>query len=233
MLMSLAVGSSQVFGIDQDAQAVQLELKAEQDVQATAEVLGDLAQMDPAMAERVIVDEADLEATFNSIRKFVDKKNKEIDSLLQEKVVNEEEVARLAVELADAQAALEKAQSEQGLKKLSKNVGVGFQQAGKSIAKGAKNYAKNEKARLGQIKDAKSYGKALKEGYTKNPFRTPAKKSKASKAAPVALTPSMDNEMIMMNNQASDEVAIQSSSQGHKKGAHKKGAAKKKHGKQS
>lgn len=108
MLMSLAVGSSHMHGsFDQD-EAMQSQLKSVQDESATTAVLADLAASQPEAFNRIIEDEANLETTFNSLKRFIEKKNKEIEKLEKAKFIQEAEVARLAVELADAQAALEK-----------------------------------------------------------------------------------------------------------------------------
>jgi len=208
MLMSLALGSSQIYSresdemaMQDDNEAVMLELQSAQDEQAKMEVLTDLIELEPKVAERIIEDEADLEATFNSIRTFVNKKNIEIDKLNKEKVVNEVEVARLAVELADAQAVLERTiakqrakhkhnyrheqaikdlfkKAEQGLKSLSKKSVSFFNQVGTY----ANNFAVNESARLKKTFSSTSgFTEGVKEGWTKNPFRTPKKKSKSKK----------------------------------------------------
>jgi hypothetical protein len=153
MLMNLALGSSHMYGehpsnMDDLNEAIQLELKFAQD--ETIEVLNDLAASQPMVIEHIIQDEADLEATFNSIRAFINKKNKEIEKLLKEKVVAEAEVAKLAVELADAQAMLEKAikdalmKAEQGVKALNKKAVNFFSNTGKAISKGAKNIKKSK-----------------------------------------------------------------------------------------
>jgi len=81
MLMSLALGSSQVYSresdemkMEDDNEAIMLTLQSEQDEQAKMDVLHDLIQLQPKVAERVIIDEADLEATYISVRNFINKK---------------------------------------------------------------------------------------------------------------------------------------------------------------
>jgi len=198
MLMSLALGSSQIYSreshemaMQDDNEAVMLELQSAQDEQAKMEVLTNLVALEPKVAERIIEDEADLEATFSSIRTFVNKKNTEIDKLNKEKVVNEVEVARLADELADAQAALERAiakqrakhkrdhrleqsikdllkKAEQGLKTAAKKSVSFFNQTGSYIAKNA-----NE-AGAYITKTANKTGKSINKTFAK-------KKSKSKK----------------------------------------------------
>ena len=179
MLMTLALGSSQMHGEIQksnmadDNEAVMLEFQAAQDEQAGMEVLTDLVELEPMAVKRIIEDEADLEATFNSIRNFVHKKNTEIDKLNKEKVVNEVELAILAKELADAQAALERAiakqrakhkrnhrheqaikdalkKAEQGVKSLSKKTLNFFNQTG--ITKAANQTANSINKTFGKKK---------------------------------------------------------------------------------
>jgi len=173
MFMSLALGSSQIYSresdemaMQDDNEAVMLEFQAAQVEQAGIPVLTNLVELEPKAVERIIEDEADLEATFNSIRTFVNKKNIEIDKLNKEKVVNEVEVAMLTKELADAQAALERTiakqrakhkhnhrheqaikdlfkKAEQGLKSLSKKSASFFNQSGAYITKTANQTGKS------------------------------------------------------------------------------------------
>jgi len=182
MLMTLALGSSSMYGKQAQNQtflqsvqytnalneAAQLKLQSVQDEDATIEVLTDLAQSDPMVLERIIKDEADLEATFSSIKRFIDKKNREIEKLSKEKAVDETNIARLAVELADAQALFEKTtalhrskhkhnhkfeqmikdalmKAEQGVKSLSNKSVSFFKQAGQSVAKHVKKATKHTK----------------------------------------------------------------------------------------
>jgi len=213
MLMSLALGSSQIYSteslemeMEDDNAAIMLEFQAAQDEQAKMEVLTDLIELEPKVAERIITDEADLEATFNSIRIFVHKKNAEIatlnnkiDSLNNEKLVNEAEkarleadVARLAVELTDAKALLEKTQakqrakhkhnhrheqaindilkkSEQGLQTASNNIASFFNQAGSFMTQTANQTGSYI------TQTANQAGKSINKA-----FKTSKKKSKKS-----------------------------------------------------
>lgn len=75
----------------------------------TLGLLKELERSNPDVIERIILNEKDLEATFDSIRSFINKKNKEIEKLLKQTTVDEMEIARLTIELADASAALNKA----------------------------------------------------------------------------------------------------------------------------
>jgi len=181
MLMSLALGSSQIYSreshemaMQDDNEAVMLELQSAQDEQAKMEVLTNLVALEPKVAERIIEDEADLEATFSSIRTFVNKKNTEIDKLNKEKVVNEVEVARLAVELADAQAALERAiakqrakhkrdhRHEQAIKDLLKKAEQGV----KSLSKKSVSFFNQTGAYI--TKTANQTGKSINKAFAKN-----------------------------------------------------------------
>jgi len=167
LLMSFTLGSSQIYSresdemeMEDDNEAIVHELQAAQDEEEKMVVLADLVAFQPKSVERIIKDEADLEATFNSIRTFVNTKNteieklnKEIDTLSNEKIVNEAErtrleadVARLAVELADAQATFEKTiakqrakhkrdhRHEQAIKDLLKKAEQGLKTASKKTA---------------------------------------------------------------------------------------------------
>lgn len=82
---------------------------AARNIQSTVDILENLEKINPTVIERIILDEKNLEANFSSIKTFVHKKIKELKNLAQEKIIDEADFARLAVELADAQAAFEKA----------------------------------------------------------------------------------------------------------------------------
>ncbi|MBP6870259.1 hypothetical protein KBC04_05225 [Candidatus Babeliales bacterium] len=117
MLMSLAVGSLTMHANDvSDFEAVTSQVDAAQNLQATVDVLEELEQSNPDVIELIILDEADLEATFGSIRNFIQKKNKEIERLLSKNQVEQAEIAKLGIELADAQAAYEKASARYKMK---------------------------------------------------------------------------------------------------------------------
>jgi len=136
--MGLALGSSSIYGGQEPSknkqthkkskqtnavrnhrdqqEAVMLKLQSEEDLVAEEAVLMDLVALEPMIVEQIVIDESNLEATFDSIRSFVNKKNTEIEKLNKDKEVSETEVAKLAVELTDAQAALEKATARQRAK---------------------------------------------------------------------------------------------------------------------
>lgn len=121
MLMSLAIGSSLIYTSQtkkqQDqAEAIQSQLNSTLDQQASLEVLGLLSQSNPEVVELIIEDEESLDSNFNSIKKFIDKKNKEIAKLSLNESVKDTEIARLAVELVNAQAMFEKYIAEQRAK---------------------------------------------------------------------------------------------------------------------
>jgi len=184
MLMTLALGSSQMHGEMQksnmadDNEAVMLEFQAAQDEQAGMEVLTDLLELEPMAVKRIIEDEADLEATFNSIRNFVHKKNTEIDKLNKEKVVNEVELAILAKELADAQAALERAIAKQRAKhKRNHRHEQAIKDALKKAEQGVKSLSKktlNFFNQTGITKAANQTGNSINKTFGK-------KKSKSKK----------------------------------------------------
>lgn len=163
-------------------EAVSFELKAEEDELAKMDVLTDLAELDPATVERIIENEFDLEETFGSIRKFVERKNEEIDALHQEKTVDQREIARLAVELTDAQATFEKTlakhraknkhnhrveeslskllmQAQRKLKDLSRKGGMFMNDLSKSVARTTNNaveFAKKSGSKKSKMKKSKT-----------------------------------------------------------------------------
>ncbi len=226
MLMGLAVGSSHMYGKQpamtiQDAQAVELTLEAEQNRVATKEVLSDLS---PKTIERIIQDRAKLVPSFNQIDNIIKNINKELEKLSKANSVNEEDIARLAVELADAQADLEEAQAvqnvkhkkafhgeqaikdglmkaEQGLKSLNKKAIEGLQEVEKIVVKHAKKVSAKADQAVKQIKESKT-GKAVK-----------AAKDKVQNAHKKMMAPVKVD---------ADEVAVQAMStqqSGHKKSA--------------
>jgi len=118
LLMSLSLGSSYAFSkhavsVKNQNEAAKLELQSVRDEAATADVLQDL---DAKSIEQIVESLSNLEAKLSSIKHFVDKKNKEIEVLLQEQSVTEEEIAIKAVELANAQAIFEKTLAQQRTK---------------------------------------------------------------------------------------------------------------------
>lgn len=116
MLMHLAVGSSALF-----SDAGMLELQSTRDQAATLPVLEDLAITSPKSLDQIVADLAHLEEKLSSVKEFIEQKNKEIDNLLEQKSAAEEDIAVLAVELAQAQATFEKVLAEQQVQRKSKN----------------------------------------------------------------------------------------------------------------
>ena len=114
--MSLAVGSSGMYGRDltpaEDIayrnQAVAAELEANDIEDATDEVMADLAQRSPGVVEKIIRNERNLDANYGDIKRFLNDLNDQIDELAEQDSAKDTEIARLAVELADAQAMFEK-----------------------------------------------------------------------------------------------------------------------------
>jgi|GEM_PF-3197401 len=116
MLMSLAVGSSEVYGRDLSPeedlmyrnQAVTAELEANDIEDATDEVMADLAEFHPGVVESIVRNERNLDANYGDIKRFLRDVNEQIDELSEQDSAKDTEIARLAVELADAQAMFEK-----------------------------------------------------------------------------------------------------------------------------
>ena len=107
MMLTIMAGSAGFMHAEFDenqAEAVQAELQAQAFEESTHAVLHDLAVIAPAIIEQIIEDEADLDETFNNIKQFITKKNKEIEALDKQEAVTQEDIARIAVELADTQA---------------------------------------------------------------------------------------------------------------------------------
>jgi len=141
MLMSLALGSSQIYSresremaMQDDNEAIQFELEAAPSKEAR-DVLNDLAQMEPMVVERIAKetkdqnhinqiakDEAKLakdkakvenpDKTLHKVNNFLMDANKEIENLNKKDVVNELDVARLAAEIANEQAKFERATAQ-------------------------------------------------------------------------------------------------------------------------
>jgi len=97
-------------------EAAALELQGAKDEQAKIEVLADLVEISPNTVEQIIKEEDNLKEDLVSIKSFIHEKNNEIEKLAQADMVSQLTVARLAVELADAQAILGQAIAEQRMK---------------------------------------------------------------------------------------------------------------------
>lgn len=77
--------------------------------QETLQLLQELEKSNPEIIERIILNEQDLEATFDSIRRFINKENKKIEHVSKQATVDKTTIAQLTIELTDTQAALDKA----------------------------------------------------------------------------------------------------------------------------
>lgn len=77
--------------------------------QETLQLLQKLEKSNPEIIEGIILNEQDLEATFDSIKSFINKENKKIEHLSKQATVDETKITQLTIELTDTQAALDKA----------------------------------------------------------------------------------------------------------------------------
>ena len=114
MLMGLAVGSFHLQGVNEEEfanEAITLEQQVAQDEQAKEEVVANLTDIAPEMLDEIALDEAELNAHFSAIKNLVHKKNKEIEKLSSKAEVDEALIAKIGIELADAQIALKKAEA--------------------------------------------------------------------------------------------------------------------------
>lgn len=210
MILGLGFSSSSIF-CSSEIMEIDMDEAVAAD-QARDEVLTDLAELYPAQVERIIADEVDLESTFNSVRNFVNKKNKEIESLSQQAAVSEADIARLAIELADAQAALAEAEASNNVKnKKALRQGQPIKDALMKAQQSLKLLS--NQAISGFVNYGKKAGKAMSKSVA-------PKKSKSKKAAraeqpmlmieePIVID-SADEAIAMMDNQlAQDEVVVQ------------------------
>ncbi len=255
MVMGFSLSASSTFcsADDTDMQylneAVAFELQSAQTEQARVEVLTDLAELYPQQVERIILNEVDLESNFNSIRNFINKKNKEIEQLLQQKIVSEAEVARLAIELADAQSMLENTvakhraknkrkpkqqqaikdalmKAEQGVRSLSQRAVSELNDFEKAVVKNGK-------------KAGKAVSKKLKKKSKKLKKNAPVEELMMSINQPMNLDEmnhdivvadyddeldSADEAIAMMDAQLLDDEVVVQSRGGGRSGGHKKGA---------
>jgi len=115
-LMILAVGSSQVFGRELSKkenlafqrQTIRAELSANNIEDETDGIMKILAQLHPGILEKIVKEERNLDANYSDIKRFLRDLNEEIETLSEQKNIKDTKIARLAVELADAQAMFEK-----------------------------------------------------------------------------------------------------------------------------
>jgi len=211
MLMSLALGSSQMHGgmqksnMKDDSKAVMLELQVGQDEQAKVDVLTDLVATEPKSAERIILDEANLEANFTSIKNFVHKRNNEIERLNKKDVVAEPEVAIIAVELADAQAALDKTIAKQLAKhKHNHRLEQTVKDALKKAEQGLKSLQRKAMNSQSAVQEMPKKGKSVKKSKTAKPMKhktekaMPKKKSESKKKS----KSKKNNDQVMMSEKS-------------------------------
>lgn len=115
-LIILAVGSSQIFGRELSKtkdlafqnQTVAAELSANNIEDATDEIMANLAESHPGVVEKIVKNERNLDANYGDIKRFLHNLNEEIETLSEEKSIKDVKIARLAIELADAQAIFKK-----------------------------------------------------------------------------------------------------------------------------
>ena len=239
MLMGLSVGSMTIqAGADQDFQdqAVELELKSERIEDADDKVMQALADISPATIENLILETDELIPNFNEIKKLVDKKNKEIEKLSKQAEVDKAQIAKIGIELADAQVALKKAEAlqrakhkkpnkleqlindslkkaEQALKRLNdsattKAVKRVAAESGKFISKKAEEAYETVSTKAKEIMSTEK-DLSGQENSMKKKNKSSKKKSKASKAA---IKASAEEPMLMdedvMIDQAMDNAML-------------------------
>ncbi|MBV8661222.1 MAG: hypothetical protein JO129_03710 [Candidatus Dependentiae bacterium] len=118
ILMSVSISSMSIYADEAPSaeslsQAVQAEIQSVEVEKATSDVLADLADTNPEIINEIIKDESYLSGTFSTIRHFVERTNKGIDKLAEKEMISEPEVAKFAIEIADAQADFDKAIARQ------------------------------------------------------------------------------------------------------------------------
>lgn len=117
ILMSLAIGSINIHADEKsDKEAITNQVDSAQNLNETVDILEELEISNPEVIKQIILDENDLDANFGSVKSFTQKFNSKIEKYLQKPVVSEIEITKLAVELADTQAAFEKASARYNMK---------------------------------------------------------------------------------------------------------------------
>jgi len=121
MMLASAIASFSLIASEKsdetyEQEAVSEELNSARLESAQLELLQVLAQQDPNAVKQIIIDEEDLEAAFSSIRKFVETLNKKLEKAIESNQIAQTEVARLTIEIADAQASLDTATARQRAK---------------------------------------------------------------------------------------------------------------------
>lgn len=109
LLLIMLAGNTDFISCSNLYNAIQNELQTIDLERDAARLLSQLAESNPEIVEIIITDESNLKSTFHSIQHFIQARLHEINKLLSSKKnVAFQHLARLAIELADAQAALEK-----------------------------------------------------------------------------------------------------------------------------
>ena len=217
MVLGLGLSSSAIFCWSDEAmdiqnmnEAVAAELDSAQTEAARLDVLTGLAELYQMQVDRIIVDESDLESSFNSIRNFINKKNTEIESLLQQNDVSEAEVARLAVELADAKSELENTIAKQRAKHKKSNRQE--QSINDAFAKAGQNIKRLWNKNIGRpFNSAFGSSQPTKQQKSKKAAKKAARAEQAMDAEQPMLMDNADEAIAMMDNQMmDDEVVVQS-----------------------
>ncbi len=209
MVLGLGLNASAIFCNE----AVDMEVQAGLTLQAGNEVLQDLAQVAPEEVEKLIANTANLKPTFQSVISFMHEAQQEIDNLKEQAVVNEAEVARLALELDHAQAALEQAIALQRTK--HKRPHHLEQKAKDDLMKGEQGVKTlNERS---QSKKKPGFFNMFTPMTSKQKSKSKAKKAaRAEQAMDIEKPMLMDNAdeaIAMMDDQMmDDEVVVQSTS---------------------
>lgn len=117
-LTTLTFGSYCMYGQPEHILDVQENrLEQEQAIQAAKEeVIHDLAEQEPSMIDKIIQDEDNLQDRFGIVQNFAAQLHKRIEKLSTQQTISQAEIARLAIELADTQAALERTIEKQRTK---------------------------------------------------------------------------------------------------------------------
>jgi len=113
LVSNLTVQARQEMGVDSSADLVmQAEDAAKVDQNLGNDLIAELEKTTEGqqILEKIIRDESRLQPTFESVRTFIKNKIAELDKLTKQSNVTEDDVARVAEELADAQTMLDTAE---------------------------------------------------------------------------------------------------------------------------
>ncbi|MGZ6255090.1 MAG: hypothetical protein ACXWL5_03830 [Candidatus Chromulinivorax sp.] len=181
-LMSFALDARKQVPQDELDEVESLQLQAAGIEQATAPVLADLAELSPQAIDQIVKDEESLHG-LRSILKFVERINKEISQMLENtQDVDPVKLARLAVESADAQAALErieaklKVKHKKGHEKIIQNIQDKLFQAEQSL----KNIAEQAESSFDKAKQV------MKDRLTKAKDKVKKRAAEAKKSLQAA-----------------------------------------------